>query len=90
LLNTVYDDVSRVVGETFDEDKIVAALRACNYNPENAIGYLLDPPLLPKKQEKPKPKSLPILPSRPSIPEPKLSSTASKKEFGKVQVFQNY
>jgi translation elongation factor EF-1alpha len=75
-LNSVYDDVSRVVGETFDEDSIVAALRTCNYNAELAIGHLLDPPVLNKKPEKPKTvaPSAPIpvkAPTRNAVPEPK-------------------
>ena len=44
LLNATYDAVEAVVGATFGEAAIVAALRACNYEPERAIGHLLDPP----------------------------------------------
>ena len=44
LLNATYDAVEAVVGAGFGEAAIVAALRASDYDPDRAIGRLLDPP----------------------------------------------
>jgi len=79
LLEASFDDVARVVGETFGEGAIVAALRACNYQPELAIGHLLDPPVTrPQPKKQPQPQAHPQ-----SHPHRQTGGAAGKRTGGK-------
>lgn len=51
LLDASYDDVAAVVGEEeYSEADIVASLRACNYDPQAAVSWLLDGGRAPAKK----------------------------------------